>query len=250
MTRRSIVWVLGVALALALPLAAARAAKPTPVGNHVDDFSLRDFHGNPHSLADFRDRKIVVLAFLGTECPLVKLYTPRLVEMAREYESRGVQFVGIDANVQDSPTGNRTLRAVVRNSVSDVEGRPATRWLTSLGPSGLRRSLCSMPRATFAMWGGLTINRVFGFHKSRAEHRELAAALDELLDDKEVSRSFTVAGRLLDRPRSQDRGPWRRDIQQPGGADSEQPLRRMPSRRGTRSLSAHQLRRGRGAGPT
>ncbi len=46
----------------------------------------------------------MVLAFLGTECPLAKLYAPRLVELAKEYESRGVLFVGVDSNRQDSAT--------------------------------------------------------------------------------------------------------------------------------------------------
>ena len=45
-----------------------------------------------------------MLAFLGTECPLAKLYAPRLAALAKEYESRGVVFVGIDANRQDAAT--------------------------------------------------------------------------------------------------------------------------------------------------
>src|SRR5690606_15291927 len=44
----------------------------------------------------------VIVVFLGTECPLAKLYGRRLAEIAAEYEPRGVQFVGIDSNVQDT----------------------------------------------------------------------------------------------------------------------------------------------------
>ena len=46
----------------------------------------------------------MVVAFLGTECPLAKLYAPRLVELAAEFKDRGVAFVGIDSNQQDSVT--------------------------------------------------------------------------------------------------------------------------------------------------
>ena len=45
-----------------------------------------------------------MLAFLGTECPLASLYAPRLAELARAYEKKGVAFFGVDANPQDAPS--------------------------------------------------------------------------------------------------------------------------------------------------
>ena len=43
----------------------------------------------------------MVLAFIGCECPVAKLYGPRLAQLAKDYEGKGVQFLGIDANQQD-----------------------------------------------------------------------------------------------------------------------------------------------------
>ena len=43
--------------------------KPSPVGEKVEDFTLSDVYGKTHSLADYADQKLVVLAFLGAECP-------------------------------------------------------------------------------------------------------------------------------------------------------------------------------------
>src|SRR6185436_18785130 len=80
------------------PSGAAEAQKSV-VGQKVAPFSLADFRGKSWSLADFQDRKVVVLAFLGTECPLVINYGPRLAE---KYEKDGVAFVGINANQQDA----------------------------------------------------------------------------------------------------------------------------------------------------
>ncbi len=71
--------------------------------DRVENFSLPDFHGQLHTLADYPDR-VIVLAFLGTECPLAKLYALRLVELADEFSSQGVVFLGIDSNLQDSLT--------------------------------------------------------------------------------------------------------------------------------------------------
>lgn len=89
----------------ALASAGAIAAEPkTIVGKKVESFTLRDFRGQPYSLDDAGKNKIVVLAFLGTECPLAKLYAPRLVELAKQYEAKGVVFVGLDSNRQDAVT--------------------------------------------------------------------------------------------------------------------------------------------------
>src|SRR5581483_169338 len=66
--------------------------------------SLADYRGRRHALADYADRKAVVIAFVGAECPLAKLYGPRLADLAAEFEPRGVAFLAIDANRQDSIT--------------------------------------------------------------------------------------------------------------------------------------------------
>src|SRR5262249_32744804 len=90
---------------LAMLLAAAWGAtgeSPAPIGRKIDDFKLQDYLGTTHSLQDWQDKKAVVVAFLGTDCPLAKLYAPRLQELAKQYEAKGVQFVAIDSNQQDS----------------------------------------------------------------------------------------------------------------------------------------------------
>src|SRR5262249_5298024 len=79
---------------------AAAASVNRPLG----DFTLRDFGGKSFSLADAKEPKFVVLIFLGTECPLAKLYAPRLQKLADDYQPRGVAIVGIDSNAQDSIT--------------------------------------------------------------------------------------------------------------------------------------------------
>ncbi|QDU86919.1 thiol-disulfide oxidoreductase [Pirellulimonas nuda] len=68
------------------------------------DFALPNVYGKQVRLADFDDNGLVVVAFLGVECPLAKLYGQRLAQMAQEYEARGVAFIGVDSNRQDSLT--------------------------------------------------------------------------------------------------------------------------------------------------
>jgi peroxiredoxin len=80
-------------------LAEGRPALP---GHTIEDFTLNDSLGAKRSLSDWKDRKAVVVVFLGTECPLAKLYGKRLAELDKEYGPQGVQIVGINSNQQDT----------------------------------------------------------------------------------------------------------------------------------------------------
>ncbi|MBL6831180.1 MAG: redoxin domain-containing protein [Pirellulales bacterium] len=72
------------------PRFATVAAQPLPSSQEGVQ-SLDDI------LAPFR-----VICFLGTECPLAKLYGPRLDRLATEMADAGVAFIGINSNPQDS----------------------------------------------------------------------------------------------------------------------------------------------------
>lgn len=72
------------------------AASPIPLVK----LTLRDAEGQLIVLppGDFN-----VVCFLGTECPLARLYGPRLERLAEEFSGNGVGFLGVDSNTQDSP---------------------------------------------------------------------------------------------------------------------------------------------------
>lgn len=99
---RRAVWFL--ALLSIVAAGPAMAKNKSHIGRQIPDFALRDYRGKEVSLAQFADSKLVVVAFLGTDCPLVKLYGARLDEMSKKYAERGVTFVGINSNRQDPPT--------------------------------------------------------------------------------------------------------------------------------------------------
>lgn len=68
----------------------------------VSDFKLTDSRGTEQSLSGYQEKPAVVLAFLGTECPLAKACAARLAGLQREYGGRGVVILGVFANRQDS----------------------------------------------------------------------------------------------------------------------------------------------------
>src|SRR5262245_45965669 len=94
----------GLSCLLLLPAQSPPHPRPLPQGAPVADFTLRDTRGATFRLDEFRDRAAVVVPFLGLDCPLAKLYGPRLAELARTYGPRGVAFLGVNANHLDSAT--------------------------------------------------------------------------------------------------------------------------------------------------
>ena len=81
----------GLRSAAAAPADVAEAAKQPLASSLGGEQALDDVQ------APFR-----VICFLGTECPLAKLYGPRLDGLATEMADAGVAFIGVNSNPQDS----------------------------------------------------------------------------------------------------------------------------------------------------
>lgn len=68
---------------------------------------LRDVNGKPHAVVEGP----LVLAWTGLGCPMSKLYRPRLERLSKEFKPKGVQFLLVDSNAQDSPAELKKLAA-------------------------------------------------------------------------------------------------------------------------------------------
>ena len=80
------------------------AESASQIGKRITTFSAKDFRGRTHTLDEYSDSKVIVLAFLGTECPLAKLYGPRLASISKKYADKGVTILGVNSNRHDSIT--------------------------------------------------------------------------------------------------------------------------------------------------
>ena len=74
------------------------------VGDKVAfDVSLADCCGKEVDLRQTqRDSKAIVLAFYSASCPVVKAYNERIVKLAKEYKDRGVTFLAVNSNVNET----------------------------------------------------------------------------------------------------------------------------------------------------
>lgn len=96
--KRSVLSTVVLSAALATPALAEGLA----VGDKLTPFKLPQAVGPELDLASLSGKKAVVILFIATQCPISNAYNERMAALAREYSSKGVTFVGINSNKQES----------------------------------------------------------------------------------------------------------------------------------------------------
>jgi peroxiredoxin len=184
---------------VALPVLARAGSPEGKVGKPASAFSLKDTAGKEVSLADFKDKKAVVVIFVGTECPINNAYMPRLAALSNDYAAKDVQFLAINSNRQD--TVQRVADHAQKNAlpfpvlkdegnvVADQFGARRTPEVFLLDSSG-----------TIRYQGRIDDQFGIGYQRAKPTRRDLAEAIDEVLAGKVVAQPTTsVAGCLIGR---------------------------------------------------
>jgi peroxiredoxin len=68
------------------------------IGSQAPDFNLPATDGKTYTLSSFNNAAILVLVFTCNHCPTAQAYEARIIQLARDYGSRGVQVVAISPN--------------------------------------------------------------------------------------------------------------------------------------------------------
>lgn len=78
-----------------------------PLGTRAPSFTLPDPDGKKVSSEDFKNAPALLVVFMCNHCPFVKHISGKLAETAKEYQARGVAFVGINSNDAETYPGDR-----------------------------------------------------------------------------------------------------------------------------------------------
>ncbi|TWT75236.1 Thiol-disulfide oxidoreductase ResA [Allorhodopirellula solitaria] len=185
-----------VVLALALfhysSVDAADAKSARGLGQSVEPFTLDNCYGKAVSLDDFSSSKAIAIVYLGTECPLAKLYGPRLSKIQREYSKRGVQVIGINSNKQDSLT---ELAAYVhRHEINfPVLKDPGNRVADAMGAERTPEVFLLDQERIVRYHGRIDDQYGVGYSKERDAKPELTLAIDSLLNGQAIEVPETEA---------------------------------------------------------
>ena len=166
------------------------AETKSPIGRAVGEFTLKDYRGKSHSLSDYKDSRLVVIAILGTECPLAKLYAPRLQTLHEKYHDSGVTFLGINANRQDSLS---EISAYARDHkikfpvLKDLGNKVADQLQAVRTPEVFVLD----EKRVIRYWGRIDDQYCVGYLRDAPKRNDLVAALDQLLAGMKVSQPLT-----------------------------------------------------------
>ncbi len=189
---KKIVSVFGLIGVLSAALSSAPAAdKSTPVlGRKIADFSLPDAAGVAVESGKFKDAKAFVVVFVGTECPISNAYLPRLAELSKQYASRGVQFLAINANRQDTPA--KVAQHAKEYSLPFPVLKDAGNRIADLFGAQRTPTAFVLDAQRIIRYDG-RIDDQFGsgFKRSAPTRHDLTSALDELLTGKEITQAET-----------------------------------------------------------
>ncbi|PHQ34872.1 thiol-disulfide isomerase [Rhodopirellula bahusiensis] len=180
------------ALLCSLPCLASDSGHLSPIGERVDSFTLDNCYGKPVSLDDFSESNAIAIVFLGTECPLAKLYGPRLTQIQQQYSDRGIQIVGINSNKQDSLT---ELAAYVHRHEFGFPmlKDPGNRIADTMGAQRTPEVFLLDQDRVVRYHGRIDDQYGVGYSKERDAKPELTLAIDALLGGKAIDKPETEA---------------------------------------------------------
>jgi peroxiredoxin len=71
------------------------------IGSTLENFSLPDTDGKVRSLDELKGKNGAVVIWLSAQCPVVRGYVERINQLAAEYQSKGINFIGINSNATE-----------------------------------------------------------------------------------------------------------------------------------------------------
>ncbi len=171
------------------PLANAQSPPATATLEKID---LVDFRGRTWRLQDFQDDSLLVVAFLGTQCPLAKLYSVRLGEIASEYAARSVRVIAVMSNRQDSL---EEINAFATRQQLDfpILKDAGNAFADRIGAERTPEVFVFDASRKLRYRGRVDDQYGIGYVRDEPRRRDLRIALDELLSGRDVTLARTAA---------------------------------------------------------
>lgn len=183
---------------------APEVAVAAQIGDRIAPFSLTDYQGREWGLDELKGSKGLVIAFLGTQCPLAKQYTHRLIELQAQFHDQGIGLVAVDSNVQDS-LSEMAAHARRFQWTSPFLKDPNQQIADRLGATRTPE-VCVLDRDGVLRYRGRIDDQFgIGYAKERATQNDLRDAIQSILDERPILVATSpAAGCLIGRVRKED----------------------------------------------
>lgn len=169
-----------------LCLRPAPAAEPVATGNAVTDLTVRDLEGRTVQVGTAG--RLTVVFFVSSVCPISNDYNDRMSALYRDYESKGVQFVFVNSNT------NESTREIAQHSKAaefpfPVYQDPGNRLADKLGAT-VTPEVFILDRDGMLRYKGQIDD---ARNPARVQVHGVKAAVEDLISGREVSRKETKA---------------------------------------------------------
>lgn len=101
---RKVITLIGLIVSITcLTSASEKEAEFVKIDEQVKDWSLKDTDNKQYSLKKLsEEKKVVLLIYLATQCPVVDDYVDRINTVYKDYKDKDVQIVGIHSNKHET----------------------------------------------------------------------------------------------------------------------------------------------------
>lgn len=151
----------------------SRTANLPVVPSVVLDTEMRAANGNPIKLSNYSG-KVLFVNLWATWCGPCRMETPELVRLHKEYQSRGVEFIGL--STEDPNTSAQKVRDFMTQFGVDYH----IGWATREVALTLMDGKTTIPQSFIITRDGKLFRKIDGFHPRRTPP-ELRKALEEAL---------------------------------------------------------------------
>jgi peroxiredoxin len=77
--------------------AGAALAQDFKLGSKIDDFTIQDLAGKPQTFSHLKG-EVTAIVFISVQCPVSNAYNDRMNALYKDYSSKGVHFLFLNAN--------------------------------------------------------------------------------------------------------------------------------------------------------
>ena len=168
--------------------AAGEVPAPPAIGATIEDFTLPDVDNKDHSLKSLAGKNGTVLIFISVQCPVSNAYNERMEKLAQDYKAKGINVIGINANVSEDAAAVKA-HAAEHNLTFTILKDPGNKIADRLGAAVTPEAYFLDPNNKLLYHGRIDNAR----NAAQVETNDLRNALDAALAAKAVEKSEAKA---------------------------------------------------------
>jgi thiol-disulfide isomerase/thioredoxin len=158
----------------------------------VPDLAFTDLAGKGGKLSDFKQSKLLVVAFTDVGCPVSKKYGPTLAKLEKELADKNVAFLFIDPIAADEPADLKKAvadRGFAGRTVHDKDGTLAA----GFGATTTTEVFLLDAARTVRYRGAIDDQYGVGYSRETPTRNYLSAAIADVLAGKNAVTAATTA---------------------------------------------------------